>query len=172
MDRWTLRDGTPVTIRPIRPEDEPLLVDFHESLSPRTVYLRYLKDLKLSQRVAHERLARLCFIDYNREMALVAVHRDEPSVEAQVIGIARLSRLHNSDLADFAVVISDAYQGQGLGRELLRRLLDVGRDLGIRRIRGNVLSDNADMIRLAEDLDFAVRPVEGEPIVRVEKELA
>ncbi len=170
VSRWTMRDGREVLIRPIRPEDEPLLVRFHERLSPRTVYLRYLKDVNLSQRVAHERLARLCFIDYDREMALVAVHRDETG-EPEIIGVARLSRHRNADVADFAIVISDEFQGQGLGRELLRRLLDIGRDMGIRQIRGNVLADNADMIRLSEDLGFSVRPVEGEPIVRADKAL-
>jgi acetyltransferase len=67
---WKLNDGSAVTIRPIRPEDEPLMVKFHHSLSDQTVYLRYFGPLKLDQRIAHERLSRLCFIDYDREMAL------------------------------------------------------------------------------------------------------
>ena len=71
---WTLKDGTPVIIRPIRPEDEPFMVKFHESLSERTVYLRYFDPLKLSVRTSHERLARICFIDYAREIILVAEH--------------------------------------------------------------------------------------------------
>ncbi len=72
---WTMKDGTPVTIRPIRPEDEPLMVKFHETLSERSVYMRYFQPLKLSTRTAHERLTRICFIDYDREMALVAERR-------------------------------------------------------------------------------------------------
>src|SRR5262249_34493551 len=88
--RWTLRDGTTVTIRPTRPEDEPLMVKFHDTLSPESVYLRYFQALKLSQRVAHERLARLCFIDYDREMALVAERRDPRSGEPEVVAVGRL----------------------------------------------------------------------------------
>ena len=73
---WTAPNGLAVTIRPIRPEDEPLMVRFHEKLSEDTVYLRYFQSLKLSQRIAHERLTRICFIDYDREMALVADYKD------------------------------------------------------------------------------------------------
>src|SRR5205823_1816906 len=73
---WTLKDGTAITIRPIRPEDEPLMVKFHQGLSERSVRLRYFAPLKLGQRVAHERLTRVCFNDYDRELALVAEHVD------------------------------------------------------------------------------------------------
>lgn len=168
VEQWTLRDGTPVTVRPIRPEDEPMLVRFHESLSERTVYLRYLKELKLNQRVAHERLARLVFIDYNREMALVVTHRDPATNESKIIAVGRLSKIHGTDDAEFAIVVADAYQGQGLGRTLLQRLIDVGRTEKISRIQGNILQDNADMLRLSEDLGFRFSDVEGEPIVRAE----
>ena len=73
---WKMKDGKKVTIRPIRPEDEPLMVKFHEGLSERSVYLRYFSPLKLQQRVAHSRLIRICFNDYDREIALVAEHKD------------------------------------------------------------------------------------------------
>ena len=165
---WTMRDGTSVTVRPIRPEDEPMLVRFHEALSERTVYLRYLKELKLSARVAHERLARLVFIDYNREMALVVVHRDPATGESSGTAVARLSKIQGTDAAEFAIVVADAYQGQGLGRELLQRLLDVGRAEKIGCIQGSILQDNTDMIRLSEDLGFRFTDVAGEPIVRAE----
>src|SRR5215211_5577219 len=81
---WTeeIRDGTPVFIRPIRPEDEPLMVEFHASLSPQSVYMRYFHMMGLDQRTAHERLTRICFIDYDREMALVAERTEagEPEI--------------------------------------------------------------------------------------------
>jgi acetyltransferase len=73
---WTMKDGEEVLIRPIRPEDEPMMVKFHATLSERSVYLRYFHLMNLSQRVAHERLTRICFIDYDREMALVAERRN------------------------------------------------------------------------------------------------
>jgi acetyltransferase len=168
MKPSTLRDGRELMIRPIRPEDEPMLVRFHEALSPRTVYLRYLKDINLTQRVAHERLARMVFIDYNREMALVAVNRDAQTGETEIAGVGRLSKLHGTDAAEFAVIVADAFQGQGIGRELLRRLLQVGRDEKIRRIYGNILKDNTDMIRLSQEIGFTFHDIEGEPVVRAE----
>jgi acetyltransferase len=93
---WQLPDGSPVIVRPIRPEDEPLLVKFHETLSDRSVYLRYLHTMKLSQRVAHERLTRICFIDYDREMALVVEKTDRDTGEKQILGVGRLQKLHGT----------------------------------------------------------------------------
>jgi acetyltransferase len=69
VSEWKMKDGQTVTIRPIRPEDEPVMTDFHTKLSERTVYLRYFQPLKLSQRTAHERLTRICFNDYDRMVA-------------------------------------------------------------------------------------------------------
>ena len=79
VSSWTAKDGMPLVIRPIRPEDEPLLVQFHGTLSDRSVVLRYFHVMTLSTRVAHERLTRICFIDYDREMALVAERQDPQS---------------------------------------------------------------------------------------------
>ncbi len=84
---WTLKDGTPVTIRPIRPEDEPLMVAFHATLSERSVYMRYFSPLQLSQRIAHERLTRICFVDYDRQTALVVEHHDQATGERQILGL-------------------------------------------------------------------------------------
>ncbi|MBD2162237.1 MAG: bifunctional acetate--CoA ligase family protein/GNAT family N-acetyltransferase [Limnothrix sp.] len=153
---WTLRDGTTVNIRPIRPEDEPPLVRFHESLSEQTVYLRYFHALKLSQRISHERLSRICFIDYDREMALVAEGRD-PSEEREILGVSRISKLHGSNEAEFAMLIRDRYQNQGLGTELLQRLVAIARDEKIDRLRGEILPNNAPMRHLCEKLGFQIQ---------------
>src|SRR5579872_2741545 len=95
----TLRDGTPIRIRPIRPEDEPVLVRFHEKLSEETVYMRYLQNLKLDRRVAHERLTRICFIDYDREMALVAVDHDALTGAQSIVGVGRLTKVAGANEA-------------------------------------------------------------------------
>ena len=71
VSHWTAKDGTQVTFRPIRAEDEPLLVKFHGTLSDRTVFMRYMQPMLLDDRVTHERLARICHCDYDREIALV-----------------------------------------------------------------------------------------------------
>ena len=161
---WTvkLKDGTPATVRPIRPEDEPMLVRFHETLSERTVYLRYLEHLKLNQRVAHQRLARLCFIDYDRELALVA------EVGGAIAGVGRLSRAHGRPEAEFALLITDALQGKGLGLEMLRRLLDVGRAEGLRRITAEISPENAAMLAVCRKLGFRLQGDPSDPTVRAD----
>jgi hypothetical protein len=93
---WTMKNGETITIRPIRPEDEPLMVEFHQKLSERTVYLRYSQPLKLSQRVAHERLCRICFTDYDREMVLLREHKGKGGAP-EVVAVGRLSKLHRRD---------------------------------------------------------------------------
>jgi acetyltransferase len=151
---WTLKDGTSITIRPIRPEDEPLAVQFHTSLSEQSVYFRYFHLVKLSQRIAHERLARLCFIDYDREMALVADYKNPATGEHEIMAVGRLSKSHSGKEAEFALLVSDPFQRLGLGTELLRRLIEIGRDEGIERITADILPENVAMQRVCEKLGF------------------
>jgi len=168
----TMRNGEDVTIRPIRPEDEPKLVTFHERLSERSVYLRYANLMKLEQRVAHERLARICFIDYDREMALVAERTNEAG-EEEIIGVGRLTQLPGRDEAEFAMLVIDEYQEEGVGTELLRRLVQVGEDEGLDRITADILEQNRAMQRVCEKLDFQlVRSEElGRDMVKAVKTL-
>ena len=165
---WKLEDGTAVNIRPVRPEDEPLIVKFHEGLSEHSVYMRYFHALKLGQRVAHERLTRICHIDYAREMVLVAVRQKE---DRDIVGIGRLSKVYGGDEAEFAILIQDDFQGKGLGRELLKRLLDVARDEpDIGRVVAYMLPENLGMRRISEqlefDLKFEERMVKAEKVIR------
>jgi acetyltransferase len=171
VSKWTLKDGTQVKIRPIRPEDEPLSVKFHETLSEESVYLRYFHLIKLQTRVAHDRLARLCFIDYNCEMALIALAKDPQTNEPKMIAVARLSKLHGTDEAEFSMLISDRYQCKGLGTELLRRLLEVGKDEKLHYITAEILSENRAMQRVCEKVGFRLEPVPGESMVKVVYEL-
>ncbi|MFQ5630111.1 MAG: bifunctional acetate--CoA ligase family protein/GNAT family N-acetyltransferase, partial [bacterium] len=114
-NRWTMRNGDAVNIRPIRPEDELAMVAFHSSLSDQSVYLRYFHYLNLGERVSHKRLSRLCFIDYAHEVALVVEHQNQETGKTEIIAVGRLVKLHNSNDAEFAIVISDVYQKCGLG---------------------------------------------------------
>jgi acetyltransferase len=159
---WSAPDGTSFSIRPIRPEDEPLMVQFHGTLSEETVYARYFTYLKLSQRTAHERLTRICFIDYNREMALVAERQDPDSGAAEIVGVGRLSKAHGRNEAEFAILVSDSWQRHGLGGELLRRLVQVGRDEGLDRIYAEMLGSNAGMRRASQAAGFSLRPMPGD----------
>jgi acetyltransferase len=147
-----LEDGTEVVLRPIRPEDEPLLARFHETLSDRTVYLRYLQRMKLDERVHHARLARICFIDYAREMVLVA--ETGRGAERVVVGVGRLNSTHERDEAQFSLLLSDTYQGRGLGSAFLETLLDVGRREGLRRVTAEIAAENAAMQAVCRKLGF------------------
>ena len=154
-----LKDGEEVTIRPIRPEDEPLLSRFHQTLSERSVFLRYFQPLKLGQRVAHERLTRICMGDFDRDMALVAARRDPTSGEREILAVGRLSRLHHgSDEARFALLVSDQHQRRGLGTLLLKNLLDAASGENIRRVIADVLGENEGMQRICRALGFTLSP--------------
>ena len=168
---WTSKDGSLVNFRPIRPEDEPLIARFHEGLSERTVFLRYLQAMNYNQRIAHERLSRLSFIDYDREMALVALRGNEVDGTGEIMGIGRLRKDPGTKRAEFNVLVSDKFQHQGLGTELLSRLIDIGKDEKLDLIVGNVLAENTEMIRVVEKFGFETRPTERESILRAELKL-
>jgi acetyltransferase len=165
-------DGAQVRVRPIRPEDEPLMVQFHASLSEQSVYMRYFHMMKLDQRTAHERLTRICFIDYDREMALVAERTDPKTGECEIMGVSRLSR-HGAVAgeAEFSVLVSDRFQRQGLGTLLVGRLLEVGRAEGLRRIIAEILLDNHPMQRITERLGFRLRRDMEDMVVKAELDL-
>jgi acetyltransferase len=154
---WTMKDGKRITIRPIRPEDEPLMVKFHETLSDRSVYLRYFCSLSLSRRVAHERLLRICFGDYDREMALVADLTEPGTGEHKIMGVGRMSKLHAGNEAEVAVLVSDQYQKLGLGYELLRRVVQIARDEKLSQVSAEMLTDNVAMQTVMKRLGFRVR---------------
>jgi acetyltransferase len=165
-------DGGPSTIRPIRPEDEPLMVRFHESLSEQSVYMRYFHMLGLSQRTAHERLTRICFIDYDWEMALVAERTNPETEEREILGVARLSRRGNVAYeAEFSVLISDRFQRQGLGTLLVSKLLEVGRAEGLRRITADILFENYPMQRIAQKLGFHLHRDTEEMVMKADLDL-
>ena len=164
---WQLNDGTLITIRPIRPEDEPLIVQFHQTLSEESVYLRYFSLMKLSRRIAHERLTRICFIDYDREMALVADYKNPQTGEHEILGVARLSKMHGINEGEFAMLISDPYQRRGLGTELLKRIIQVGRQEKLTRITADILAENVPMQKVAEKVGFHLERA-GNDLVQAE----
>ncbi len=168
---WTMKNGDPLVIRPIRPEDEPMMVKFHEALSERTVYQRYLQMLHLSQRIAHERLTRICFIDYARQMALVAEREIPGTGEKQIIAVGRLQGITGATESEFAVVVADEYQKAGLGTELLRRLIEIGRAEGVKVITADILAENSAMQKVSEKLGFKLTREPGDPVVSARLEL-
>ncbi len=170
VSSWKMKDGSEVVIRPIRPEDEPLMISFHQALSERSVYLRYFQPLKLTQRTAHERLTRICFIDYNREMALVAERRN-PAGEPELLAIGRLSKLHGRDEGELAAVAIDAAQHKGLGTELYRRLIEVAREEKLKKLISNMLPENREMRALCVKHGFKMFSSLEDNMIRAELEL-
>ncbi len=158
VSQWTMRNGTEVTIRPIRPEDEPLMVVFHGILSDRTVYLRYFSTLSLRRRIEHDRLLRICFGGYDREMVLVADCKEASTGNHRILGVGRLNKSRNDNCeAEVAVLVADQYQNQGLGTELLRRSIQVARDEKLVRLTAEILRDNVAMEKVFKQLGFSFR---------------
>jgi acetyltransferase len=155
---WKMKDGSEVTIRPIRPEDEPLMVTFHGTLSDSSVYLRYFQVQKLDSRVAHERLIRKCCVDYDREIALVADHNNPETAAHEILAVGRLTRQLGREEAELGALVSDRCQGAGLGRELVSRLIQIARAEKIPTIVAHILPENAPMLALARRFQFTSVP--------------
>jgi acetyltransferase len=156
VSQWQMKDGSSVTIRPIRGEDESRMAEFHKGLSDATVYLRYFQVQRLESRVEHERLIRKCFLDYDREMALVAERLNKETGAHELLAVGRLVRQRDKREAELGVVVADCWQGAGLGTELVRRLIEIARCEGIGRIKAEILSENAIMMVLAKHFHFAI----------------
>ena len=105
--------------------------------------------MKLDQRIAHERLTRICFNDYDREMALVAEHKDA-SGKREILGVGRLSKARGLNEGEFALLISDAGSSKGLGGELLKRIVQIARDEKLSRIFAHILPDNHAMQQISQ----------------------
>jgi acetyltransferase len=151
-EHTTTNKGADIFIRPIRPEDAPLLVDLFETLSPRSVYLRFFTPMK---HLPHSMLARFTQIDYDRHIALVAFAESESN--EKMLGVARAIIGRNPREAEFAVVVSDAWQGKGIGAALLQSCLSIARERGIQRVIGTVLAENTQMLALGRKLGFKIK---------------
>ncbi len=154
---FVMQNGIPAQMRPIRPEDEPMVARFHARLSERTVYDRYLQPIKLDERVAHERLVRICFNDYDRSIALVAQVSAAKDAQPEIAAIARLTKTRGETSAELSVVVEDVSQGLGLGKELVRRLLRIAADEGLEKVVAYILPENQVMQGLCTSLGFELR---------------
>jgi acetyltransferase len=139
----SLRDGTSVLIRPIQPDDEPAMVRFHQMLSEHSVAMRYFHYAGLHQRVAHERLQRVCTIDPAREMVLIAEPTD--AAPGTIVAVGRMRRLEARDQAEVAIIVADAYQRRSIGSELLQRLARIARGDGLSTVVLTMLPGNLEM---------------------------
>lgn len=142
--------GETMAIRPIRPEDEPLVVQFHKALSEESVRKRYLGSLSLDERIRHQRLIRLCCSDYDRDIALIAL------LGNKIVGIARLMRLPGISEASFALTVIDSMQNKGIGKELFKSLIKVAKEEKIAVLHAAILKDNKAMLHLCEKEGFTL----------------
>ena len=142
-----LRDGTRVAVRPIRPEDAAPEQRFFDALSERSRYQRFMNQMA---HLPPQMLARFTQLDYDRELALVALAPDG----REFIGVGRYAPNADGETAEFALTIADAWQGRGIGRALLERLCDCARAAGYRTLYGHILHANREMLELAERLGF------------------
>jgi acetyltransferase len=154
VSQWTTKKGQKVIIRPIRAEDEPLMQSFHATLSDRSVYLRYLSPMLLSQRVTHERLSRVCHSDYSREIVLVV--EAQKNGERIISAVGRLSKFRGEDdEARMSLLVSDNFQGEGIGLELVKRLINVAKQEKIKEIIAVISKENETMKALCQKTGFS-----------------
>jgi acetyltransferase len=163
---FRMRDGTEVVVRAIGPEDEPLIVEMHAHHSDHTIRMRYFSLVKTLSR---DSLVRLCHLDYDREMALTAVRREDGA--SHMLGVSRYYLNPETAEAEFALVVGDAHQRRGLGRHLLRRLIEIARERGVRRLVGLVLRENGPMLALTRSLGFGPPETVDDGVVRVSLDL-
>lgn len=148
--------GIDIFVRPIRPEDAPLLIELFESLTPQSVYRRFFTPMK---RLPHSLLARFTQIDYDRHIALVALPESES--KETMLGVARVIMGRNLKEAEFSVVVSDPWQGKGIGAALLQRCISIAKERGIETVMGTVLAENTHMLALGKKLGFKIKRMSG-----------
>jgi acetyltransferase len=164
---FTLRDGTTVMVRAIRPEDEAMIIDLHARHSERTIRMRFFSLVKTLSR---DSLIRLCHLDYDREMALVAV--ETKGEASRILGVSRYYLHPETGAAEFALVVGDEHQRKGLGRHLLSRLITIARERKVRKLVGQVLRENEQMLALTASLGFSAPETVEQGVVKVAMELS
>jgi acetyltransferase len=150
--REVTKGGVEIFVRPIKPEDAPLLLEFFDSMSPTSRYYRFFSPKKALSR---EMLVRLTQVDYDRHIALVALRQEKG--KERMLGVVRLISDPDRNRAEFSVAVADPWQGKGIGRKLLGRVLDVALDYGIKKVQGDVLAENEQMLGLGRELGFEIR---------------
>ncbi len=158
---WPLSGGGDYTVRPIHPDDAGMLQEFVRRLSPESRYFRFVSYM---QELPATLLSRFTLIDYDREMALVAVYRemqtdaDGVSVEvSRIVGVSRYITNPDSDTCEFSLVVADDFKGRGLGSRLMLSIMEVAREKGMTEINGLVLASNTVMLKLMKGLGFSVK---------------
>jgi acetyltransferase len=159
---YQLSDGTDIIIRPIRPEDANVEDTFVRNLSAEAKYFRFMHSLN---ELTPAMLIRFTQIDYDREMAFIAVAH--ANGDEQEIGVTRYAMNVDGLSCEFALVVDDSWQHKGIGTFLLTTLIDAARARGIMRITGEVLASNDKMLALLHNLEFTITTDESDPTVKL-----
>jgi acetyltransferase len=161
-----LADGTEVTLRPIKPEDEPMWMELLRSCSRETIYSRFRYFFFWE---SHEVATRYCYIDYDREIAIVAEIAE--GEKRRLVGVGRLVADPMRDSVEYAVLIGDAWQDKGLGSLLTDYCIEIAKDWGIKKLMAVTTSDNQRMLAVFRKRGFTISPDPESPLVEVSKEL-
>jgi acetyltransferase len=166
-----LSSGIVATIRRIRPDDDALIAAFHAGLSPRSVYQRYFHISTVEQRTTQQRLALTCNVDPAQGAALVAEHAT--ALGREILALGRIRRVEAPGDAEIAVLVADRVHRQGLGTAMTRALIATARDLGVRRLYGDMFADNDAMRAVVRRVGFVIRATPGDArVLRAERLLA
>jgi acetyltransferase len=152
-----LRDGSEVLFRPIRSEDEQLVVQLFKTFSEETIRFRFFQAIK---EINHEVLSMYCNIDYDREMTIVTEITEKG--KKQIIGMVRLIVEPDCESGEVAVVVGDPWQNRGIGSQLFRYIVRISKDMGLKRIFGEILSENTKMIHICCKNGFTIEPIDKE----------
>ncbi|CDS52777.1 Acetyl-CoA synthetase (ADP-forming) alpha and beta chains, putative [Polaromonas sp. CG9_12] len=168
---WPLRGGGEYTVRPIHPDDAHMLQEMMSHLSPESRYFRFISSMVELPPIM---LARFTLIDYDREMALVAVFRERrldtngEAVETErIVGVSRYVTNPDQSSCEFALVVADDFSGKGLGSRLMLSIMDVAREKGLSEIEGLVLAQNPGMLKLMKSLGYTIKPFAEDPDFRL-----
>ncbi len=161
VTHWQLPDGTDVTIRPMRPEDAAIEQEFVRRLSEETKYFRFMHAV---QELSEDMLVRFTQLDYDRELALIAV-TEEKGREVE-IGVCRYAINPDGESCEFALVVSDQWQHKAIGHRLMGSLIDAARGKGLKTMEGEVLANNHTMLKLVATLGFAIATSREDPSIK------
>lgn len=160
IKKETMKNGEEITLRPIKPEDEPMIFDLFDSLSKDSWRNRFFGSMK---KISHEDMIRFANVDYRREIALVAEKETEES-ENKIIGMGRLIINKAKTSGEFAIIVGDPWQGEGIGSNILKSLLNIGKDMELDSVWGTMKKENVKMRQVCESLGFHIEEMERETI--------